>query len=60
MLDVWICYTYIVSIVVPFWGLPFRILNMELVKSKKGATMETVGSASKRSKLGFRNEDLGS
>ena len=24
-----------VSMVVPFWGLPFRILNMELVKPKK-------------------------
>ena len=31
------------SIVVPFWGLPFRILNIELVKPKKGTTMETIG-----------------
>ena len=35
----------IVSIVVPFWGLPFRILNVELVKPKKGTTMETIGMA---------------
>ena len=34
----------IVSIVVPFWGLPFRILNIELVKPKKGTTMETTGN----------------
>ena len=33
----------IVSIVVPFWGLPFRILNIELVKPKKGTAMETIG-----------------
>ena len=33
----------IVSIVVPFWGLPFRILYIELVKPKKGTTMETLG-----------------
>ena len=32
-----------VSIVVPFLGLPFRILNIELVKPKKGTTMETIG-----------------
>ena len=33
----------IVSIVVPFWGLPFRILHIELVKPEKEATMETTG-----------------
>ena len=33
----------IVAIVVPFWGLPFKILNIELVKPKKGTTMETIG-----------------
>ena len=32
-----------VSIVVPFWGYLFRILNIELVKPKKGTTMETIG-----------------
>ena len=26
-----------------FFGLPFRILDMELVKPKKGTTMETIG-----------------
>ena len=26
-----------------FWGLPFRILNIDLVKPKKGTTMETIG-----------------
>ena len=26
-----------------FLGLPFRILNMKLVKPKKGTTMETIG-----------------
>ena len=26
-----------------FLGLPFRILNIELVKPKKGTTMETIG-----------------
>ena len=27
-----------------FWGLPFRILNVDLVKTKKGnTTMETIG-----------------
>ena len=40
----------IVSIVVPFWGYHFRILNIELVKPKKGTTMETIGSTL----LGFR------
>ena len=34
----------IVSIVVPFWGYLFRILNIKLVKPKKGTTMETTGS----------------
>ena len=34
----------IVSIVVPFWGLPCGILNIELVKPKKGTTMETTGT----------------
>ena len=33
----------IVSIVVPFWGYLFRILNIILVKPKKGTTMETIG-----------------
>ena len=33
----------IVSIVVPFWGYPFRILNTKLVKPKKGTTVETIG-----------------
>ena len=28
-----------------FLGLPFRILNIDLVKPKKGTTMETIGSA---------------
>ena len=37
----------VVSIVVPFLGLPFRILNIELVKPKKGTTMETMGKKSK-------------
>ena len=32
----------IVSIAVPFLGLPFGILNIELVKPKKGTTMETI------------------
>ena len=27
-----------------FFGLPFRILNIELVKPKKGTTMETIGN----------------
>ena len=27
-----------------FLGLPFRILNIDLVKPKKGTTMETIGS----------------
>ena len=26
-----------------FFGLPFRILNIELVKPEKGTTMETIG-----------------
>ena len=29
---------------ISFLGLPFRILNVELVKPKKGTTMETIGS----------------
>ena len=33
----------IVSIVVPFWGYLLRSLIKELVKSKKGTTMETIG-----------------
>ena len=36
----------IVSVVVPFRGLPCRILNIELVGPKKGTTMETLGVAS--------------
>ena len=28
-----------------FLGLPFRILSIELVKPKKGTTMETIGKA---------------
>ena len=35
----------VASIVVPFWGLLIRILNIELVKPKKGTTMETIGRA---------------
>ena len=35
----------IVSIVVPFLGLPLRILNRDSVKPKEGTTMETRGSA---------------
>ena len=31
------------SILVPFWGLPFGILDIELVKPKTGTTMETIG-----------------
>ena len=27
-----------------FWGLPFRILKMKLVKPKKGTSMETIGT----------------
>ena len=27
-----------------FFGLPFGILNIELVKPKKGTTMETIGT----------------
>ena len=27
-----------------FLGLPFRILNIELVKPKKGTTIETIGT----------------
>ena len=27
-----------------FWGLPFRILNIDLAKPKKGTTMETIGT----------------
>ena len=34
----------IVSIVVPFSGLPFRILNIKWVKPKKGTPMETIGT----------------
>ena len=34
----------IVSIVVPFLGLPLRILNRDSVKPKEGTTMETRGS----------------
>ena len=34
----------IVSIVVPFGGYLFRILNIHFVKPKKGTTMETIGS----------------
>ena len=37
----------IVSIVVPFLGLPFRILNAKSVKPKKGTTMETIGNHGK-------------
>ena len=37
------CSLPIVSIVVPFWGLPYRILHKKLVKPKKGTTMETIG-----------------
>ena len=33
----------IVPVVVPFQGLPLRILITELVKSTKGLTMETIG-----------------
>ena len=35
----------IVSIVVPFFGLPFRILNIDLGEPKKGTTIETKGSS---------------
>ena len=35
----------IVSIVVPFWGYLFRIPSIELVKPKKGTTMETIGNS---------------
>ena len=28
-----------------FLGLPFRILNIKLVKPKQGTTMETIGRA---------------
>ena len=38
----------IVSIVVPFLGLPVRILSIELVKPKKGTTMETIGKTLRR------------
>ena len=31
-----------------FLGLPFRILNIDLVKPKKGATMETIGNKGPR------------
>ena len=34
----------IVSIVVPFGGLPYRILIIYLVKPKKGTAMETIGT----------------
>ena len=27
-----------------FWGLPFGILSIELVKPQKGTTTETIGS----------------
>ena len=33
----------VVSIVCSFLGLPFRVPNIELVKPKKGTTMETIG-----------------
>ena len=33
----------IVSIIVPFSGLPYRILHIPLVKPKEGATMEAIG-----------------
>ena len=36
-----------------FLGLPFRILNIELVKPKKGTTMETIGNA------GFTSSTVG-
>ena len=35
----------IVSIVVPFLGLPFRILNIKLAKPKQGTTMEAIGNS---------------
>ena len=35
-----------------FWGLPFRILNIELVKPKKGTTMETIGNIQQVNLLG--------
>ena len=44
----------IVSIVVPFSGLPFRFLNIKLVKLKNGTTMETVGTANDKGVIGFR------
>ena len=31
------------DVVVPSWGLPYRILHIKLVKPKKGTTMETIG-----------------
>ena len=41
-----------------FLGLPSRILYIELVKPKKGTTMETTGSSSDASTVEFRARDL--
>ena len=56
----------IVSIVVPFGGLPFRFLNIiKLVRPKKGTTMETIGTVQlengtlRRSALWGGTEGLG-
>ena len=41
----------IVSIVVPFLGLPFRILYIEMVKPRQGTTMETRGKYQNESQV---------
>ena len=45
-----------VSIVVPCWGLPYRILPIKLVKPKKGTTIETIGSNSEPNALDPKQE----
>ena len=43
-----------------FLGLPFRILHIELVKPKKGTTMETIGKGQGPKILRFRLSHLAS
>ena len=45
-----------VSIVVPCWGLPYRILPIKSVKPKKGTTIETIGSNSEPNALDPKQE----
>ena len=41
------CYYPIISIVVPFWGLPCRILHIQLVIPQKGSIIKTIGQPNK-------------